>query len=157
VSKTKIAIAAVAAVIVVIILIRVFIRDDDSEIRLMLDGMATAAETRNTPEFIKHFSMDYKDSHGNTYFVIQQFAQITFSQVEELKVEFKKVNISVAGKSAYVTLEVVTRAKSKGRISHPFGSEERPELPRLTLKRERGNWKIFKVEGVERGGYFDDF
>jgi hypothetical protein len=156
-TRTRIIILAVIALIAVIIIFKVCIRDDDAEIRAMIAEMTKAAEELDTQEFMKHFSLKYKDSHDNSYFIIQQLVKRTFDQLEELEVDVRNVDISVAGSSAYVTLEVATRAKGAGGIIHPFGSEQRPEIPRITLKEEHLKWKIIKVEGVDDRGYFSDF
>jgi hypothetical protein len=155
-TRTRIILLALAALIGIIVLGKIFFQDDDAEIRALLEEMINAAEERSTQEFMKHFSLKYKDSSGNNYFIIQQLVKRTFDQVEDLKVEVKNTDISVAKDSAYVTLEVLTRARIHGQITHPFGSEQAPEMPRLTLKKERLDWKIVKVEGVEGSGYFSD-
>ncbi|GEM_PF-714687 len=156
-TRTRIIILAIVALIGIMVLGKIFFQDDDAEIRTLLDEMINAAQERNTKEFMKHFSFKYKDSSGNTYFIIQQYVKRAFDLIDGLKVDVKNIDIYVAGDSAYVTLEVITRASTNGGITHPFGSEQDPEMPRLTLKKERLDWKIVKVEGVQGSGYFSEF
>lgn len=156
-TRTRIIIVAAAAIFALILIFKMCSGDDDAEIRALMGEMVAAAEARNTQEFMKHFSLKYKDSGGNSYFVIQQMIKRLFDQLEELKVEINNLDIYVAGDSAYASMEVITRGKMRGQMSHPFGSEQKPQTPRITFNKERMTWKIVKVEGVDSGGYFSDF
>lgn len=131
--------------------------DANAEIKLMVEQMVQAAEQKNTQEFMKHFSRDYKDSSGNNLFIISQYVKRAIESVDELDVETSDLDIVATGDSAFFSVKVITRSRSRGRISHPFGSEENPEIPRVSLKRQGGEWKIVKVEGVSGPRYFDEF
>ncbi len=156
-SRTRVIILVVIALLAVFLLFKICGADDDAEIRALLNEMIAAAEARDTQMFMEHFSLKYKDSGGNSYFVLQQMVRRIFGQLEELKVDITNLDIYVTGDSAYASMEVVTRAKMSGQMAHPFGSEDRPQTPRITLEKERLKWKIVKVEGVDNVGYFNDF
>jgi len=141
-----------AAVVVGYWVYRSCTREDDAALRAIIQEMAAAAEARDTSRFLKHFSSQYQDSHGNGYFFILQMVKRIFEEVDELEVKVEDLNVVVAGDEAFVTLSVMTEARRQGQILHPFGREDYPEQPRITFKKERLGWKIVRVEGVERAG-----
>jgi len=141
-----------AALVVGYLVYRSCTREDDAELRAIIQEMVDAAEARDLSGFMKHFSSQYQDSSGNGYFFILQVVKRVFEEVDELKVKVENLNVVVTGDEAFVTLSVMTEARRQGRIIHPFGREDNPEQPRITLKKERLDWKIVQVEGVEQPG-----
>jgi len=127
-------------------------REDEAAIRGVIQEMIAAAEERNAAEFMRHFSSQYKDNRGNNFLVIFQMVKRTFEQVAEIQVRVEDVSVVVTGEQAFVTLSVATTARGQGQVLYPFGREDSPEHPRITFRKERFDWKIVQVEGVEQGG-----
>lgn len=142
----------IAAVGIGYLIYRSCTQEDEGRLRAIIQEMAAAAEAQDLSAFMNHFSNQYQDRHGNSYFVILQLVKRVFEEVDELKVKVEDLNVVVAGDEAYVTLSVMTEARRQGRILHPFGREDRPEQPRITFQKERLDWKIIRVEGVQQVG-----
>ena len=141
-----------AAVVAAYLIYRSCSQEDEAVIRGGIQEMAAAAEARDAQKFMEHFSSHYRDSQGNSAFVLFQIVKNLFGQVEELKVKISDVSVMVAGDQAFATLAVVAAARREGQMVYPFGREDSPEHPRITFQKEGLSWKIVKVEGVEHGG-----
>ncbi len=128
--------------------------DDEARIREVIHEMETAAEAKNVPAIMEHFSRDYKDDSGNNKFIINQLVKRSLAGVDEFQVEIKDVDVMVAGERAWTTVTIVSQATRRGKIISPFGTEQDPEQPRVTFERTAtGDWLIIKVEGVDSPGF----
>ena len=129
-------------------------QDDEKRIREIIHEMELAAEKKSADGLMDYFSRDYKDSSGNTRFVVYGMVKRTLQRVDELRVTVSDVSVTVAGDRAWADMEVVAEAVRDGEVSYPFGSDRDPETPSLTFKKTgTGDWKIIKVENVQGGGF----
>ncbi len=125
-------------------------QDDEKRIREVVKELKTAAEARNTGEFMKHFSRNYNDDSGHKKVIVQQMVNRIFQSVSEMQVNILDVDVMVTGDSGWAIVTVSAQAVKNGKIVSPFGSDESPETPRITFeKTSTGDWEIVKVDDVD--------
>jgi hypothetical protein len=128
-------------------------QDDEKRIREIIGELEVAAEARNTGEFMKHVSGNYTDDRGHKKMVVHQMVNRVFQSVSEIKVNISDIDVVVTGEKAWAIITVSTEAVKGGKIIAPFGSDERPETPRITFeKTSNGDWEIIKIDDVD-GSY----
>ena len=127
-------------------------KDDDTAIRELIAQMEADAESRNWQSFIKNFSKKYSDNDGNSYMMILGMVKNTFESVQEIDVVVEDIDVSVYGDEASASCSVYAFARKGQKVLYPFGQEDDPENPRISLQKEGGDWKIIEVQGVRRGG-----
>ncbi len=128
--------------------------DDEEKIREMVELMRVAAEAKSAAGMMEHFSRNYTDRNDYNKFMIRQMVERSLKSVDEIRVTVKDVDVLVTGERAWATVTVVAEATKKGKVYFPFGSDDRPEKPRLTLERtSTGDWLIIKVENVNNDGF----
>ena len=131
--------------------VRRLFADDEAAIRAAIEDMRTAAEAKDVGRFMSHVSGDYQDDSQNNAFIIRQMIMRVLTGFDSLKVHVEDVRVTVTGDTAYATMNVTTEAVRNGKLENPFGSDQAPERPRVTFKKD-GEWKIVKVDGVQ-GSY----
>lgn len=125
--------------------------DDEAAVKAAIEDMRLAAEAKDIPRFMRHISSDYQDDSGHSAFIIGRMVDMAISPLGSIKVHVEDVNVIVTGKTAMATLSVFIEATRGGRLVSPFGTEQQPERPRVTLKKEGGDWAVVKVDNVEGG------
>jgi len=147
--RALIAAAAVALLLGGWCVARGLFADDEAAIRAAIEDMRQAAEAKDVQRFMRHISSDYQDDSGHSAFIIGRMVDMALSPMDSVKVHIDGVQVMVTGDSAYATLSVFVEATRRGQLTNPFGTEQAPERPRLTLKKDGSDWEVVKVDGVE--------
>lgn len=150
----RVALAALAAAVLLggWCFARGLFADDEAAVRAAIEDMRQAAEARDVNRFSRHISGDYRDDSNHSALIIKNMVGRILGSLESVRVRVEDVQVIVTGDSAYATMSVTTEAVKRGKIIHPFGSDQAPEKPRVTFQKEGGDWKIVKVDNVQ-GGY----
>jgi len=124
-------------------------RPDDQLIRATIMAMKQEAEAGKWDELMSHISRHYQDKGGNNYFIINQLIRNYTAGVGELEVELEIMGVSVKEKEAQAQIKLVVKGKKLGKIYFVAGTDEVPEYPRLWFGKERGEWRLKRVEGIK--------
>jgi hypothetical protein len=124
-------------------------KPDDQVIRAQIMGMKTDAEAANWDGVLSRISKHYKDKDGNNYFIISQMIRNYTAGVGELQVNIDISGVSIYDKEAKAQIKLVAKGKKMGKVEYVVGTDEVPEYPTLWFAKERGNWRLIRVEGIK--------
>lgn len=122
---------------------------DDQVIREQLALMEQESERADWPAVLSHISRHYKDSDENNYFMISQMVKNYTKGVGELQVEIEVLGVKIAEKEARSQIKLVVKGSKAGSLYYVVGTDQAPEYPELWWAKERGDWKLIRVEGIE--------
>jgi len=124
---------------------------NDREIRNLLNQMKAQAEALDTNALCSHISRHYQDRSENNYFIVCNLLKRYLTGLDSLEAELNILEISVSEKQAKAELELVVRANRGNNTYYILGSDRVPEYPVVWFNKERGKWKIVRVEGISSG------
>ena len=113
--------------------------------------MKAQAEALDTNALCSHISRHYQDRSENNYFIVCNLLKRYLTGLDSLEAELNILEISVSEKQAKAELELVVKANRGNNTYYILGSDRVPEYPVVWFNKERGKWKIVRVEGISSG------
>lgn len=129
--------------------------DDPREIEAVFNEMIEASENKDADGVTGHFSLQYKDEYGATYYVVKKVVENAFRKYDHISVSYSDLSVIFSEnesgeKEASASLDVIVTGHTSGTSRDLIGSEESPDNIIVTLEKSRlGGWKITGVEGID--------
>ncbi len=117
-----------------------------AQVERLLQRAAGAAEEKNFEELLSCLSPDYTGFRNMDYESASEQLREGFERVDRLNVTLRGVRPEVDGTEATVTLDVTVVAIRGEQRFIILGTLTQPERLRAYLRREDGEWKIYRVE-----------
>jgi hypothetical protein len=122
----------------------IFFPDENAKIRKTINMAVYELEKKEINNFIRHFTLDYKDGFGNTYGTLYIFLRNNISMCEYIDIDISQMEIE---RNKYEA-EVKFFAKA---IVKTIDGEIYKEAGRfiLRMRKEDFKWKIFRLDEME--------
>lgn len=122
----------------------IFFPDENVKIRKTISMAVDELENKDIGRFIKHFTLDYRDSFNNTYGTLYILLRNNIDMIKTIDIGISQMEIEIEKSQA--TIKFLARA-----IITSSEGEMYKEAGRFIMKmrKEDFKWKIFKIEDME--------
>ncbi|HOK80653.1 MAG TPA: hypothetical protein PK303_05555 [bacterium] len=122
----------------------IFFPDEDARIRKTLSMVIEELEKKQINEFIRHFTLDYRDGFDNTYGTLYIFLKNNINMCKYLDIDVSQVEIEREKShaivkffaTAYIETTDGERYKEAGRFE-------------LKMRKEDFKWRIYRLDEME--------
>jgi hypothetical protein len=140
----------VLAAVACFFLIKYLIVSDEARITGVIYKGKAAIEREDFEGALKYVSRDYQDDYGLNKVAIAAILQRVFMEFDNITIHVKGMDVEISegglGQATFFTW--VTAQAGEG-VGYIVGSAEEPSCVVFTLAKEKGRWRVVKVEGVE--------
>ncbi|MGH7885187.1 MAG: hypothetical protein ACRENO_05775 [Thermodesulfobacteriota bacterium] len=151
----------IAPVILVIFAVLFFgKKDDPKHFEELISGMIRTANEKNLADFMDFFSINYKDSSGANYTLINNVVKSYFERFDSFEAAYEDFSVSIlkddeGRKTADVELEIIVSGVKNGTISNELiGTSGHLKYLKLKfIKTGFNRWKIIMIDGIEDAEY----
>ncbi len=122
----------------------IFFPDENAKIRKTISMVIDELENKNIGDFIKHFTLDYRDCFGNTYGTLYIYLKNNVDMLKSIDIGLGQMEIEIEKPDATV------RFMAKAIVVTSDG-EVYKEAGRFVLKmrKEDFRWKIYRLDEME--------
>ena len=140
------------AFLVVLILTPVIIYllwpSDESRIKKLFKEGSQAIEKEDLETVMSKVSFNYRDEYGLSYLYLKELMKSVFKQMDNIKIEYENVAISVHDDTATADMDVLILATIGSNTGYILGDLTEPVHLTFTLEKERIKWLVIKTEGL---------
>ena len=122
----------------------IFFPDEDAKIRKTINMAVSEIENKDVSNFIRHFTLDYRDGFGNTYGTLYIFLRNNINMCRYIDIDISQMEIEREKSEA--TVKFFARAVigiSNGEIYKEAGRFI------LKMRKEDFKWHIFRLDEME--------
>jgi len=122
----------------------IFFPDENAKIRKTINLAISELKKKDINNFIKHFTLDYKDGFGNTYGTLYLFLRNNISICKYIYIDINQIEIERNKSEAKVKFFAKAIVKT-------IDGEVYKEAGRfiLRMRKEDFKWKIFRSDEME--------
>jgi SAM-dependent methyltransferase len=122
----------------------IFFPDENAKIRKTINLAISELKKKDINNFIKHFTLDYKDGFGNTYGTLYLFLRNNISICKYIYIDINQIEIERNKSEAKVKFFAKAIVKT-------IDGEVYKEAGRfiLRMRKEDFKWKIFRLDEME--------
>jgi len=146
------------AAITCFFLMRHFLVSEEDRIKGVIYHGRAAIEREDFEGALKHVSRDYQDAYGLNKMAIGAILKRVYAEFDNIAIQVEEMEVTILaipekrqGRAAFNTW--VTFRSEEG-IGYLVGSFEEPCHVVFTLVKERGKWRVIKVEGITPEGVY---
>jgi len=122
----------------------IFFPDENAKIRKTINLAISELTKKDINNFIKHFTLDYKDGFGNTYGTLYLFLRNNISICKYIYIDINQIEIERNKSEAKVKFFAKAIVKTiDGEIYKEAGRFI------LRMRKEDFKWKIFRLDEME--------
>jgi SAM-dependent methyltransferase len=122
----------------------IFFPDENAKIRKTINLAISELKKKDINNFIKHFTLDYKDGFGNTYGTLYLFLRNNISICKYIYIDINQIEIERNKSEAKVKFFAKAIVKTiDGEIYKEAGRFI------LRMRKEDFKWKIFRLDEME--------
>lgn len=121
---------------------------DENRIRKLFKEGAKAFEAKKLEDVMAKISFNYTDENGLTYLFLKDGGTRFFSQINDIKVEYKIKGIEVKDDKASAQVDVRVIAGRGQDAGYIAGDAANPLSVKFYLEKERTTWLVVKTEGL---------
>jgi hypothetical protein len=122
----------------------IFFPDEKAKIRRTLSLAVSEIEEKNPSKFIRHFTLDYRDSFNNTYGTLFLYLKNNLNQCKSISVGLNQMEIDVKENQAvikfFAAANVVT---TDGELYKEAGRFI------LRMRKEQLAWRIYRLDEMD--------
>lgn len=122
----------------------IFFPDEEARIRKVLSMAVDEIENKKVGDFIRHFTLDYRDCFNNTYGTLYIFLRNNIDMLKSIDINISQTEIEVEKSEAVIkflaTASVIT---SDGEMYKEAGRFI------LKMRKEDFKWKIYRLDEME--------
>jgi hypothetical protein len=148
-------VVVILAAICCFVLIKYLLISDEARIRKVIYKGKVAIEQEDFEGALRHVSRDYHDDYGLNKMAIAAILKRVYAEFDNIGIHMKQMDIEIIesglGRATFLTWVTVQGREGVGYI---VGNAETPSRVVFTLAKERGKWRVVKVEGIEPGEEF---
>lgn len=122
----------------------VFFPDENAKIRKTILMAVEEIENKDIARFIRHFTLDYRDSFNNTYGTLYIFLRNNIDMIKAIDIGLSQIEIEIEKSQATIKfLATATVISSEGEIYKEAGRFI------MKMRKEDLRWKIFRIDEME--------
>jgi hypothetical protein len=121
---------------------------DESRIKKLFKEGSHAIEKENLDAVMSKVSFNYSDEYGLTYLYLKETMKSVFQQMNDIKIEYENLQISINKKTATADMDVRIIATIGNDTGYIMGDLPNPVHFKFTLEKERTKWLVTKTEGL---------
>lgn len=122
---------------------------DEARIKKLLEEGIQAMEKEDLGDVMSRVSFNYRDDYRLTYLSIKERMKKIFQQMNDIKVEYENLQITVREKTASAAMDLRVVAQVGTDAGYVFGDYPNPKRLMLTLEKEKNKWYVVKAEGYD--------
>jgi len=117
-----------------------------ARVKAVLEGVAEAAEDKDTARLLSFLSLEYSDFRNQDYDSLAEALERGFSRVDRLNVTVEAVRPEVKGLEATASFDLTVVAIRGQERYLVVGAPMQPEKLGVEMTREDGQWKIRRID-----------
>jgi len=145
---SKKTIAFLFILIVTPVIIYLLWPSDESRIKKLFKEGSQSIEKEDLKTVMSKVSFNYRDESGFTYLYLKEFMETIFKQMDDIKVEYENIEITVQDNTASADMDVLILATMGNNTGYILGDLSEPAHLTFTLEKERTKWLVIKTEGL---------
>ncbi len=134
-----------------------FILSEEARIERGIKRAIQAIQAKDLKACLSHVSLRYYDERDLDYDDLKGILTRVFEEFKDFDISMEGLEILVRGNQAATAfLKVRVLVTFKERRGYVLGSGNDPVPIQIELKRERGGWRVVRVDGVRAYGFNED-
>jgi len=121
---------------------------DESRIKKLFKEGSKAIEKEDLDGVMSKVSYNYQDDYGLTYLYIKENMKRIFQQLNDIKIEYENLKITISKNIATADMDVRIIATMGNDTGYILGDLDKPVHLKFTLAKERVKWLVIKTEGL---------
>lgn len=128
--------------------------DDERLIRLTLEAGMAAAMAEDLWESLRFISVNYSDSLGFNFNLMQRFLKRAYKEFDEPRVNLAEPPVvQIEGNQATVRAQVRLTASYREHLNYLLGDGDKPNNISVMLHKSTNGWKVSQIEGLRPLGF----
>ena len=145
---SKKSIALLILLILIPIVIFLLWPSDESRIKKLFKEGSKAIEKEELDVVMSKVSYNYSDDYGLTYLYIKENMKRVFQQLNDIKIEYENMKITISKNIATAGIDVRVVATIGNDTGYILGDLDKPVHLKFTLEKVRAKWLVIKTEGL---------
>jgi len=121
---------------------------DESRIKKLFKEGSKAIEKEDLDGVMSKVSYNYQDDYGLTYLYIKEHMKRVFQQLNDIKIEYENLKITISKNIATADMDVRIIATMGNDTGYILGDLDKPAHLKFTLEKVRTKWLVIKTEGL---------
>ncbi len=121
---------------------------DESRIKKLFKEGSQAIEREDLETVMSKVSFNYLDEYGLSYFYLKELMKSVFKQMDDIKIEYENVDITIHDSTATADMDVLILATMGNNTAYILGDLKEPAHLTFTLEKKRTKWLVIKTEGL---------
>jgi len=121
---------------------------DESRIKKLFKEGSKAIEKEELDVVMSKVSYNYSDDYGLTYLYIKENMKRVFQQLNDIKIEYENLKITIRKNIATAGIDVRVVATIGNNTGYILGDLDKPVHLKFTLEKVRAKWLVIKTEGL---------
>jgi len=121
---------------------------DESRIKKLFKEGSKAIEKKDLDGVMSKVSYNYQDDYGLTYLYIKENMKRIFQQLNDIKIEYENLKITISKNIATAGIDVRVVATIGNNTGYILGDLDKPVYLKFTLEKVRAKWLVIKTEGL---------
>jgi len=121
---------------------------DESRIKKLFKEGSKAIEKEELDGVMSKVSYNYQDDYGLTYLYIKENMKRIFQQLNDIKIEYENLKITISKNIATAGIDVRVVATIGNNTGYILGDLDKPVHLKFTLEKVRAKWLVIKTEGL---------
>ena len=121
---------------------------DESRIKKLFKEGSNAIEKKELDAVMSKVSYNYSDDYGLTYLYIKENMKRVFQQLNDIKIEYENLKITISKNIATAGIDVRVVATIGNNTGYILGDLDKPVHLKFTLEKVRAKWLVIKTEGL---------
>ena len=121
---------------------------DESRIKKLFKEGSKAIEKEDLDGVMSKVSYNYQDDYGLTYLYIKENMKRIFQQLDDIKIEYENLKITISKNIATAGIDVRVVATIGNNTGYILGDLDKAVHLKFTFEKVRAKWLVIKTEGL---------
>jgi len=153
--RKRLILLVILAAICVFVLFKYILVSDEERIRKALYQGKAAIEKEDLQGVMAQVSRYYRDEYGFNYLGVRALFNWVFEEFDDIAIHVEGMEVEISEKGGgKATLRTWATARGRDKTGYIVGGSQQPCRVVITLKKDRGSWRVIKAQGVVPGEVF---